>query len=157
MRAKRRNDEGFNAFFYSLVSKDTDEMFYSSKRQAFLVDQGYAFKVITRLEGIEKHENIAFNTPQDRRELLMDVLLAKDEDAKVENISGDAFSSNYASTVGKKKKGAVRRTAGALSEYSGGQDMAYLETNKSRNKELKGVKGVKNSFLKGLARSSGKK
>ncbi|KAJ0345244.1 hypothetical protein COL922a_014932, partial [Colletotrichum nupharicola] len=44
LRAKRRNDEGFNAFFYSLVSKDTDEMFYSSKRQAFLVDQGYAFK-----------------------------------------------------------------------------------------------------------------
>lgn len=59
--------------------------------------------------------------------------------------------------MGRKKKGAVRRTAGALSEYSGGQDMAYLEANRSRNKELKGVKGVKNSFLKGLARSSGKK
>lgn len=48
LRAKRRNDEGFNAFFYSLVSKDTAEMYYSSKRQAFLVDQGYAFKVCYR-------------------------------------------------------------------------------------------------------------
>ncbi|GAA5917223.1 hypothetical protein JCM8208_002643 [Rhodotorula glutinis] len=38
LRAKRRNDEGFNAFFYSLVSKDTQEMFYSSKRQGFLVE-----------------------------------------------------------------------------------------------------------------------
>lgn len=35
LRAKRRNDEGFNAFFYSLVSKDTQEMYYSTKRQAF--------------------------------------------------------------------------------------------------------------------------
>lgn len=39
LRAKRRNDEGFNAFFYSLVSKDTSEMYYSTKRQGFLVDQ----------------------------------------------------------------------------------------------------------------------
>ena len=155
LRAKRRNDEGFNAFFYSLVSKDTDEMFYSSKRQAFLVDQGYAFKVITRLEGIDSHSGLAFATPQERRELLMDVLLAKDEDARTENISGDAFGSKYASGMGK-KKGGVRRTAGALSEYSGGQDMAYFETNKSRNKELKGTKGIKNSFLKGMARSSKK-
>ena len=39
LRAKRRNDEGFNAFFYSLVSQDTTEMFYSTKRQQFLIDQ----------------------------------------------------------------------------------------------------------------------
>jgi DNA excision repair protein ERCC-3 len=157
LRAKRRNDEGFNAFFYSLVSKDTDEMFYSSKRQAFLVDQGYAFKVITRLEGLDSHSRLAFSTPQERRELLMDVLLAKEEDGKEERIEGDAFGTKYASSKGNKKKAAVRRTAGALSEYSGGQDMAYLETNKSKNKELKGTKGVKNAFLKSLARSSQKK
>jgi len=36
--------EGHNAFFYSLVSKDTQEMFFSSKRQQFLVEQGYSFK-----------------------------------------------------------------------------------------------------------------
>ncbi|KAJ4454937.1 putative General transcription and DNA repair factor IIH helicase subunit XPB [Paratrimastix pyriformis] len=34
----------FNAFFYSLVSKDTQEMYYATKRQRFLVDQGYTFK-----------------------------------------------------------------------------------------------------------------
>ena len=39
----------FNAFFYSLVSKDTQEMYYSTKRQQFLIDQGYSFKVITGL------------------------------------------------------------------------------------------------------------
>ena len=44
-----RNDE-FNAFFYTLISEDTEEMYYSSKRQQFLVDQGYAFEVIKNAE-----------------------------------------------------------------------------------------------------------
>ena len=43
------DDGGFNAFFYTLVSKDTQEMYYSTKRQQFLIDQGYSFKVITNL------------------------------------------------------------------------------------------------------------
>ena len=147
LRAKRRNDEGFNAFFYSLVSKDTDEMYYSSKRQAFLVDQGYAFKVIAQLNGIQNHPNLAFSTPQDRRELLMDVLLAKESDAAEEKIAGDMFGSKFATTGGKARRNGARRTAGTLSELSGGQDMAYIEYNKSRNKELK-TKTVKNSFLR---------
>ena len=32
---------------FAQVSTDTQEMFYSTKRQQFLVDQGYAFKVGT--------------------------------------------------------------------------------------------------------------
>lgn len=39
--------EEYNAYFYSLVSQDTQEMAYSTKRQRFLVDQGYSFKVCT--------------------------------------------------------------------------------------------------------------
>ena len=30
---------------HTQVSKDTQEMYYSTKRQRYLVDQGYAFKV----------------------------------------------------------------------------------------------------------------
>lgn len=41
-------DGGFNAFFYTLVSTDTSEMYYSSKRQQYLVDQGYTFKASER-------------------------------------------------------------------------------------------------------------
>ena len=74
LRAKRRNEEGFNAFFYSLVSKDTVEMVFSSKRQSFLVDQGYAFKVITQLKDIKTTPDLAFDTPESRRELLAKTL-----------------------------------------------------------------------------------
>lgn len=158
LRAKRRNDEGFNAFFYSLVSKDTDEMFFSAKRQAFLVDQGYAFKVITRLEGIEQvRDTFCFATKESQQELLLDIGLQQDDAAGIERIDGDAFGTRYASGAGRKKKTGVKRVAGTLSELSGGQNMAYMERGTTKNKDLKGGKGIKNAFLKKLNNSSKKK
>jgi DNA excision repair protein ERCC-3 len=136
LRAKRRNDEGFNAFFYSLVSKDTDEMFYSSKRQAFLVDQGYAFKVITHLQGIESLEGLAYATPAERRELLQEVMLQNESSADVENVTDDLFSERSGGNRARAKAG-VKRSAATLSGLAGGEDMAYIEYNKSRNKQLK--------------------
>ena len=38
--------------FFTIASKNTEEMKYSSKRHRFLVDQGYYFNVITKLEEI---------------------------------------------------------------------------------------------------------
>ena len=46
--------EEYNAYFYSLVSQDTMEMHYSTKRQRFLVNQGYSYKVVTKMAGIEE-------------------------------------------------------------------------------------------------------
>jgi DNA excision repair protein ERCC-3 len=154
LRAKRRNDEGFNAFFYSLVSKDTQEMYYSSKRQAFLVDQGYAFKVITHLQGIENLPGLAFSTAAERRELLQNVMI-QNEDWD-EKITDDLFHRNDGKVMLKKKPGA-RRTAGTLSELAGGQDMAYVEQNKSKNKELKKKKGESNPFFKKLQRDQARR
>ncbi|RYP54428.1 hypothetical protein DL769_010352 [Monosporascus sp. CRB-8-3] len=148
LRAKRRSDEGFNAFFYSLVSKDTAEMYYSTKRQAFLVDQGYSFKVITQLAGMDKMEGLVFSTPQERRELLQKLVV--DTEAKrtldTEDVTDDLFWS-----AGRKKRG-VRRTAGTLTELSGGQDMAYIEQRKSANKALKKKAGPSSTFFKKIAR-----
>ena len=154
LRAKRRNDEGFNAFFYSLVSKDTQEMYYSSKRQAFLVDQGYAFKVITHLQGIEDLPNLAFARPEERRALLAEVMLQNEDKGMEERIDGDLFGekTGFRREVGK----GARRTAGMLSELSGGQDMAYVEYNKSRNKDLKS-KGPQSAFFKKLNREQARR
>ncbi|THU78726.1 DNA helicase [Dendrothele bispora CBS 962.96] len=82
LRAKRRNDEGFNAFFYSLVSEDTEEMHYSTKRQQFLIDQGYAFKVITHLEGIDEFTDLVYRTKEEQEKLLQDVYEANEADAE---------------------------------------------------------------------------
>lgn len=147
LRAKRRNDEGFNAFFYSLVSKDTDEMFYSSKRQAFLVDQGYAFKVITHLQGIENLDGLAYATPAERRELLQEVMLQNETSADVEHVTDDLFSERAGGAKGK-GKGAAKRSAATLSGLAGGEDMAYIEYNKSKNKQLKDKVGHHPLFRK---------
>lgn len=146
LRAKRRNDEGFNAFFYSLVSKDTDEMQYAARRQTFLVDQGYAFKIITKLEGIENREDLYFRSLDERKELLTEVCLAKESDAAEERIAGDSFSMNLHKRA---KKNGTRRAAGTLADLSGGAGMSYIEYNKSKNKDLK-AKGIKNQFMRKL-------
>jgi len=45
-------DENYNAFFYSLVSSDTKEAFYSTKRQQYLINNGYTFRIVTNLSEI---------------------------------------------------------------------------------------------------------
>lgn len=139
LRAKRRNDEGFNAFFYSLVSKDTQEMYYSTKRQAFLVDQGYAFKVITHLSGMEQLPDLAYASARERRELLQQVLL-KNEDAAGLEI-GDDVDTNFISReqrqrMDNSKQSGATRSAGSLAGLAGGEDMAYIEYSRNKNKEL---------------------
>ncbi|KAI0847890.1 DNA repair helicase rad25 [Daldinia vernicosa] len=149
LRAKRRSDEGFNAFFYSLVSRDTPEMYYSTKRQAFLVDQGYSFKVITSLTGMEKMEGLVFSTPQERRELLAKIVTdtEKPDDRDRDDTTDDMFN-----IAGSGKRGRVRRTAGGLDDLSGGKDMAYIEQRKGANKALKKKPAKSNAFFKKMAR-----
>ncbi|GAA6036658.1 hypothetical protein JCM8097_001279 [Rhodosporidiobolus ruineniae] len=154
LRAKRRNDEGFNAFFYSLVSKDTQEVFYSSKRQGFLVDQGYAFKVITSLEGLDQLDNLVYPTKAEQIELLQSVLLASETDA---DVGGDDTGMGKEVVRGTPGPGAAARrdgapqatrVAGSLQALAGGQSMAYAERNKSANKQLTKDKRSSNIFKK---------
>ena len=141
LRAKRRNDEGFNAFFYSLVSKDTQEMFYSTKRQQFLIDQGYAFKVITHLDGMENMPELVYKTRDEQIELLSSVLLANEHEADlgtdVRGGDGDLAGTVTSKSFGfPTKTPGAQRTTGSLAALSGGQHMSYIEQNKSANKKL---------------------
>ena len=133
LRAKRRNDEGFNAFFYSLVSKDTTEMWYSAKRQAFLVDQGYAFKTITHLAGMEKMDGLRYRTLTERRDLLAHVMLQQETAAEVEKIEDNMWShlsGGGARSANAQKK--VRRQAMLLADASGGGVMAPIYSERDR-------------------------
>ncbi|KAH0833260.1 P-loop containing nucleoside triphosphate hydrolase protein [Lanmaoa asiatica] len=140
LRAKRRNDEGFNAFFYSLVSKDTQEMFYSTKRQQFLIDQGYAFKVITHLDGLEDLEDLVYKTKDEQIELISSVLLANESEAElgtdIHASEGDLAGTITSKDFGIAKFPSAQRTTGSLSALSGAQHMSYVEQNKSANKKL---------------------
>ena len=52
--------EAYNAYFYTLVSQDTAEMSFSRKRQRFLVNQGYAYKVVTKLQDLEDDSELLY-------------------------------------------------------------------------------------------------
>ncbi|KAF5637797.1 DNA excision repair ERCC-3 [Fusarium sp. NRRL 52700] len=153
LRAKRRNDEGFNAFFYSLVSKDTSEMQFASKRQAFLIDQGYAFKVITKLDGIERTPDLAFSTAAEQRELLQGTLV-DNETAVDDEFAADDLWSGEKSRGKVNGKKPVKRVAGYLDQLSGVQDMAYIERNASANKGLKRKNSEKSDFFKKIDREN---
>lgn len=142
LRAKRRNDEGFNAFFYSLVSRDTQEFYYSTKRQQFLIDQGYAFKVISHLQGLEDLPDLVYATKNEQIELLQSVLLANESDADLgsdvrgfaDDLAGATHSKKGIGRVpgaggapGSGMAGAARRVITSTAALSGGQSMSYIE------------------------------
>ncbi|GBE60912.1 DNA repair helicase [Babesia ovata] len=81
LRPKSKTDEnGFNAFFYSLVSKDTQEMVFADKRQQFIIDQGYAYNVTSSSEVVKDESNLIYCRPEVREELLKDIIMACDDD-----------------------------------------------------------------------------
>ncbi|AFN82430.1 DNA repair helicase Rad25 [Encephalitozoon romaleae SJ-2008] len=112
LRAKRRNDPDFRVYFYSLVSKDTDEMFYSSKRQQFLIDQGYTFTILTDIPEVHENEHCVYKTKGQQRELLAGVLLASEKELESEESGSE--------------EGVVYNTA-KLKNLSGADEMAYIE------------------------------
>ncbi|XP_023188774.1 TFIIH basal transcription factor complex helicase XPB subunit [Xiphophorus maculatus] len=122
--------EEYNAYFYSLVSQDTQEMAYSTKRQRFLVDQGYSFKVITKLAGMEE-EDLMFSSREEQQQLLQKVLAASDLDAEEEVVAGE---------VGARPQ--FSRRVGTMSSMSGADDTVYMEYQSRSNKASAGSKSV---------------
>jgi DNA excision repair protein ERCC-3 len=118
-------------------------MYYSTKRQQFLIDQGYAFKVITHLDGMENQEDLVYKTRDEQIELLSSVLLANENAAELGGDApgqeGDLPGTVTSKDFGQPKRGNyqnARRTTGSLSALSGGQHMSYMEQNKSANKKI---------------------
>jgi len=110
----------FNAFFYTLVSQDTQEMAFSRKRKSFLVNQGYAYKVITKLAGMSEDNDLLYKKKEDQVTLLQQTLAANDADLEEE--------------MDPSKPGSKRKY-GTMSSMSGGDDALYLESS-SKGKTL---------------------
>ncbi|CAL8109362.1 unnamed protein product [Orchesella dallaii] len=116
--------EEYNAFFYTLVSEDTLEMSYSRKRQRFLVNQGYSYKVVTKMAGMEQ-EDLHYKSKEEQMALLQQVLAASDADADEERLPGEGPARAGGSG------GSFGRRYGALSSLSGADDAVYREYKKS--------------------------
>lgn len=112
-------------------SNSTQEIYYSTKRQGFLIDQGYAFKVITSLDGLESLPGLVYPTREEQVELLQAVLLANESEADlgtdVKDVEGDlpgsvtskSFGGPSSARDGGAKVGKATRVAGTLNALSG--------------------------------------
>ncbi|XP_044270089.1 general transcription and DNA repair factor IIH helicase subunit XPB [Tribolium madens] len=113
--------EEYNAFFYTLVSQDTMEMNYSRKRQRFLVNQGYSYKVITKLAGMDEEPDLMYKTREEQGQLLQQVLAASDIDCEDEKVPGEG---------GRGAGGSGNRRTGQMGSMSGADDAVYYEYKK---------------------------
>lgn len=115
-----------NAWFYTLISRDTAEMFYSAKRQQFLIDQGYDFEVIEKLELLADESlraGLVLESQAEQRQLLTTVLTANDDEGKLEALAED----ENAKGLGVGLYGEVRRTIRFANGLSGGNADFYRE------------------------------
>ena len=131
---KKNESDDHNAFFYSLVSRDTSEMYFSTKRQQFLIQQGYAFKIVPDLIGENDKVQLMYSTKASQLDLLAKSLDAGEAEAgeEVLDIDEDDLEGNLM----KQKKAklsalaAARRTrtiGGSLAKLSGAQGLTYQE------------------------------
>ena len=109
LRAKPKAKSEFNAYFYTLVSKCTEEMTYSQKRQRFLVNQGYTYKIITEIPEMNNLP-LLLESKEDQLQLLaMTLSAAEDKDTDPEASS--------------------RKSQGSSSALSGGRGQIYSTAN----------------------------
>ncbi|CAN0081955.1 unnamed protein product [Ascophyllum nodosum] len=125
LRPKSNVEGGFNAFFYTLVSTDTSEMYYSSKRQQYLVDQGYTFKVVTDLANAAERGQSKLPDRQSELRVLRDTLMAKteqEEQDEKKTLTRDEEDIGEGSV-----RGTVMRRKGNFGALSGADGSRYME------------------------------
>lgn len=64
-------------------------MNYSRKRQSFLVNQGYAYKIVNRIPAMDDEPNLGLSTPAEQAQLLQQVIQASDKDLEEEETKDD--------------------------------------------------------------------
>jgi len=127
LRAKRprpgAEPEEHNAFFYSLVSQDTQEMYFSAKRQQFLVAQGYSFQVVSNLLDAAGAAGLQLTSRDEQLNLLAKILSLGVEEELVEEGAAEveatpAYTAPFPP---------ARRAVASLSAFSGADGRYYME------------------------------
>lgn len=125
-----RDEEGFNAYFYSLVTRDTAEKDFAERRQRFLVDQGYAFTIISDFDAridarVAEGELFEYLDENVQRSLLRQCLEGTDE---IEKDTADVrvVDSSTAVTEEQEKRVLAQFTSSSsLAAISGGATGAF--------------------------------
>ena len=121
--------EEFDAFFYTLVSTDTQEVYFTAKRQRFLIDQGYAYKVIPSILEAAGHMNgpgLLLGEKSEQLDVLAAVLAAGETELPLEEGEEEGAAASAA------RKAPTRRMMGSMAALSGAVGIRYLEYSKKK-------------------------
>jgi DNA excision repair protein ERCC-3 len=126
LRPKANPSGGYNAFFYTLISTDTKEMYFSSKRQQYLIDQGYTFKVVQDLyERANKESKILKNVSQELD--LLNRVLSMDYE-QYDTIEEKALQKYQQGEIDEEQAPVdVKRKTTTMSSISGMENVSYSE------------------------------
>ena len=125
----------YNAYFYTLVSKDTKEMRFSIKRQRFLVNQGYSFKVVTELPDIDKDRDLYLTRKEDQTKLLESIENVDDNSADL--MTEEEAMAGSGSSARKKAKMSISHKL-----------ILRDGLNEPKKKKVKAAQGPKSEFFK---------
>jgi DNA excision repair protein ERCC-3 len=127
LRPKPRPDQNFNAFYYSLVSTDTSEMYFAAKRQQFLIDQGYAFKVIAHIPEMDASPSTGMPDMESELNALAAVLAAEDAEGADTSLADELQRRRLAQMANAPIAKARRVLHAGAQALSGAQDLLYGE------------------------------
>lgn len=128
----------YNAFFYSLVSRDTQEMYYANKRQQFLVEQGYNYHIL-RDHSVEKMEDgKMLYSPKDAqlrllKQVLESVRRGEGVEGEDEEIALHGPVATAAATAAAAAAGPTEQRV-SMASLSGALDGSYAVTREFRPK-----------------------
>lgn len=130
---------GFNAFFYSVVSRDTQELYHANRRQQFLVEQGYNYQVVRdhRLSRLDQ-QNLIYSSKESQLQLLKQVLESvRRGEAEEADEDFTGVAEPVTSTGKPAEPEAPTEEKVSLASLSGGLDGSYVVAPVARSKRLK--------------------
>ncbi|KAL0483228.1 DNA excision repair protein ERCC [Acrasis kona] len=144
LRPKGQGKGQNSAYFYSLVSLDTAEMFFSSRRQQFLINQGYAFRVLANIdEQIRNDKDIiveSFKGKAQELTMLAKIKAADDTKGVLEKVKQDPDE-----VVSQKSRSNGALTLGGL---SGGESGLMYQEYGNASRAKKGASTSKHPLFK---------
>ena len=134
-RSQKKGEE-FDAFFYTLVSNDTREVYFTAKRQQFLIDQGYSYKVLANIlgdmagKGKGEQPTLLLDDVEEQITLLASVLHASEEievNEEKDGLKGSGAGADGTGGGGRVGGAGIRKVGGSMAALSGGRGAKYIE------------------------------
>eukprot|EP00340_Litonotus_pictus_P003935 CAMPEP_0170524694 /NCGR_PEP_ID=MMETSP0209-20121228/10178_1 /TAXON_ID=665100 ORGANISM="Litonotus pictus, Strain P1" /NCGR_SAMPLE_ID=MMETSP0209 /ASSEMBLY_ACC=CAM_ASM_000301 /LENGTH=332 /DNA_ID=CAMNT_0010813547 /DNA_START=1009 /DNA_END=2004 /DNA_ORIENTATION=- len=94
LRPKPECHSEFNAYFYTIVSKNTKEMYFTNKRHEFLINQGFSFKVVNELSELNIEDEYPLRKYENSSFILENYFEIKGLDENNSEFENDADSDN---------------------------------------------------------------